>query len=54
MTLQNIADPTGDGKAVSEVGSMLFTRGVSGTRVLTGKDEKTIEGHKFESKKFQF
>ena len=50
MTLRNIPDPSGDGKAVSQIGSMLFTRGVSGTRVVTGKDNKTIEGHAFESK----
>jgi O-phospho-L-seryl-tRNASec:L-selenocysteinyl-tRNA synthase len=31
----------------SEIGSMLFTRGVSGVRVLVGDQDKTIEGHTF-------
>ena len=42
MTLQNsilnIDDPSL--RCVSELGSMLFTRGVSGTRVITGREEK--------------
>jgi len=42
MTLQNFALNPSDPslKSVSELGSMLFTRGVSGTRVITGRDEK--------------
>lgn len=47
MTLCNVLDVNGDGKSISEVGSMLFTRNVSGVRVITGKDVKTIEGHQF-------
>ena len=35
------------GSSATAVGSMLFTRGVSGTRVVTGQDSKTIEGHTF-------
>ena len=30
------------GAEATAVGSMLFTRGVSGTRVVTGKDSKII------------
>eukprot|EP00095_Tigriopus_kingsejongensis_P010687 snap_masked-scaffold261_size233860-processed-gene-1.22 protein:Tk10687 transcript:snap_masked-scaffold261_size233860-processed-gene-1.22-mRNA-1 annotation:"o-phosphoseryl-trna selenium transferase" len=48
MTLHTVPDPENTGQSVSALGSMLFTRGVSGTRVLTGKDCKTIEGHTFE------
>lgn len=42
MTLQNsILNPNDPMlRSVSELGSMLFTRGVSGTRVITGRDEK--------------
>ena len=48
MSLESVPVPTDDdGSSVSEIGSMLFTRGVSGTRVLTGKAVKTVEGHKF-------
>lgn len=36
------------GKEATAVGSMLFTRGVSGTRVVTGKDSKIIGGVHFE------
>ncbi len=45
MTLENVP---GEAKTLSEIGSMLFTRGVSGTRVLTGQERKTIEGFEFE------
>ena len=31
------------GKSATNIGSMLFTRGVSGTRVVTGSDNKSIE-----------
>eukprot|EP00094_Tigriopus_californicus_P012240 TCALIF_11830-PA protein Name:"Similar to SEPSECS O-phosphoseryl-tRNA(Sec) selenium transferase (Homo sapiens)" AED:0.08 eAED:0.08 QI:0/0/0/0.83/1/1/6/0/440 len=47
VTLSRVVDPDGQGKQVSAIGSMLFTRGVSGTRVITGKDEKSIEGLQF-------
>ncbi len=47
MTLERLPDDRGDGNAVSEAGSMLFRRGVSGTRVITGTQDKTIEGHTF-------
>ena len=45
MTLQNfILNPQDPSlKCVSEIGSMLFTRGVSGTRVITGRDEKIFD-----------
>ena len=33
-----------DSKHLTNIGSMLFTRGVSGTRVITGLDSKSIEG----------
>ena len=36
-----------DPKSLSEIGSMLFRRGVSGTRVVTGKEVKVIEGFTF-------
>ena len=49
MTLTSVPDASGEGKAVSDLGAMLFTRGVSGTRVLTGKDVKKIEGYEFKS-----
>merc|ERR1712226_746646 len=48
MTLGNFAIADDDDKAlksVSEIGSMLFTRGVSGTRVVTGKEEKVFQGN---------
>jgi hypothetical protein len=48
MTLRNVEDPSGDGSSISQVGAMLFTRGVSGTRVLTGKENKFLEGHHFQ------
>lgn len=47
ITLSKVKDPDGQGKQISAIGSMLFTRGVSGTRVITGKDEKSIDGIKF-------
>merc|ERR1712226_1670155 len=48
MTLGNFAIADDDDKAfksVSEIGSMLFTRGVSGTRAATGKEEKVFQGN---------
>ena len=55
MTLGNFAIADDDDKAlksVSEIGSMLFTRGVSGTRVVTGKEEKVFQGnHVFKGNK---
>ena len=47
MTLQNLPKSS-TSKEISEVGSMLFTRGVSGTRVITGREDKDVEGHHFE------
>lgn len=40
MTLKNFNNPT-------IIGSMLFTRSISGVRVVTMTEEKTIDGHKF-------
>ena len=53
MTLTSVGE-TDDakGKTISEIGSMLFTRGVSGTRVVTGRDTKVIEGYTFKGKPF--
>ena len=48
MTLKNFALDDGNDqflKSVSEIGSMLFTRGVSGTRVITGREEKIFQGN---------
>ena len=48
MTLKNFAiDDENDRslKSVSEIGSMLFTRGVSGTRVVTGREEKIFQSN---------
>ena len=42
LTLENF-----DKAKVSMIGSMLFTRGVSGCRVITTTDSKSIDGHKF-------
>ena len=54
MTLKNFSLDDGDDKSlksVSEIGSMLFTRGVSGTRVVTGREEKIFQGnHVFKGK----
>ena len=51
MTLSSIGDPDDPkGRSISEIGSMLFTRGVSGTRVITGRDTKVIEGYTFKGK----
>ena len=48
MTLTSVGEPDdAKGKTISEIGSMLFTRGVSGTRVVTGRDTKVIEGYTF-------
>jgi hypothetical protein len=49
MTLSSVGEPD-DPRSVSEIGSMLFTRGVSGTRVVTGRDTKVIEGYTFKGK----
>lgn len=43
MTLENFEK----GK-VSMIGSMLFTRGVSGCRIISTSDQKTIDGYKFQ------
>lgn len=43
MTLENF-----DKAKVSMIGSMLFTRGVSGCRVISTTDFKTIDGYKFQ------
>ena len=55
MTLGNFAIADDNDKAlksVSEIGSMLFTRGVSGTRVVTGREEKVFQGnHVFKGNK---
>lgn len=51
MTLQNLpqsSSSSSSSREMSEVGSMLFTRGVSGTRVITGREDKDVEGHRFE------
>ena len=48
MTLKNFSvDEENDRslKSVSEIGSMLFTRGVSGTRVVTGREEKIFQSN---------
>ena len=37
-----------DSKSLTNIGSLLFTRGVSGTRVITGKETKSIEGVMFQ------
>jgi O-phospho-L-seryl-tRNASec:L-selenocysteinyl-tRNA synthase len=42
MSLENF-----DKAKVSMIGSMLFTRGVSGCRVISTTESKTIDGHKF-------
>jgi len=50
MTLTSVGEPDdAKGKTISEIGSMLFTRGVSGTRVVTGRDTKVIEGYTFKA-----
>ena len=55
MTLTSVGEPDdAKGKTISEIGSMLFTRGVSGTRVVTGKDTKVIEGYTFKGKALIF
>ena len=52
MTLQNMphssSSSSSSSREMSEVGAMLFTRGVSGTRVITGRDDKDVEGHRFQ------
>ena len=54
MTLKTFVLDDGNDKllkSVSEIGSMLFTRGVSGTRVITGREEKIFQGnHVFKGK----
>ena len=57
MTLQNsILNPNDPMlRSVSELGSMLFTRGVSGTRVITGRDEKIFNyDHVFKGELYIF
>ena len=58
MTLKNFSVDDGSDKLlknVSEIGSMLFTRGVSGTRVVTGREEKIFQGnHVFKGKLIVF
>ena len=58
MTLKNFSVDDGSDKLlknVSEIGSMLFTRGVSGTRVVTGREEKIFQGnHVFKGKSIVF
>ena len=49
MTLTTIGFDK-DPKSVSEIGSMLFKRGVSGTRVVTGKEVKKVEGFTFKGR----
>jgi O-phospho-L-seryl-tRNASec:L-selenocysteinyl-tRNA synthase len=46
MTLSCLAG--GDPKSITMLGSMLFLRCVSGSRVITGVDVKDVHGHKFE------
>ncbi|PNF28476.1 O-phosphoseryl-tRNA(Sec) selenium transferase [Cryptotermes secundus] len=46
MTLTSLAGS--DSKTVTMLGSMLFLRCVSGTRVVTGADLKEVAGYKFE------
>ena len=53
MTLANVGEPE-NAKSISEIGSMLFTRGVSGTRVVTGRDTKVIEGYTFKGTYYSF
>lgn len=48
MTLTSLAG--GDSKRVTVLGSMLFLRSVSGTRVISGTDLKEVAGYKFEGK----
>jgi len=49
MSLQNASPPTNteDTGSVTKVGSMLFTRFVSGARVVSRHTRKEIEGHEF-------
>lgn len=54
MTLQCLSHHH-DNKQVTMLGSMLFLRNVSGTRVITTTDSKLIASHKFEGNyKFHF
>ena len=50
MTLTSLAGS--DSKTVTMLGSMLFLRCVSGTRVVTGADLKEVAGYKFEGINF--
>jgi hypothetical protein len=50
MTLTSLAGS--DSKTVTMLGSMLFLRCVSGTRVVTGVDLKEVAGYKFEGKNY--
>lgn len=46
MTLTSLMGS--DSKTITMLGSMLFLRSVSGTRVITGSDVKDVAGCKFE------
>lgn len=46
MTLSSLVGT--DTKTITMLGSMLFLRSVSGTRVVTGTDIKDVAGCKFE------
>lgn len=46
MTLTSLTGS--DSKTITLLGSMLFLRCVSGTRVVTGTDVKEVVGYKFE------
>ena len=48
MTLTSLAGS--DTKTITMLGSMLFLRSVSGTRVITGNGIKDVAGCKFEGK----
>lgn len=48
MTLTSLMGS--DSKTITMLGSMLFLRSVSGTRVITGNDIKDVAGCKFEGK----
>jgi hypothetical protein len=52
MTLTSLVGS--DSKTVTMLGSMLFLRCVSGTRVVTGADLKEVAGYKFEGKEYLF
>ncbi|CAB4059492.1 SEPSECS [Lepeophtheirus salmonis] len=47
VLLKSLMNNSGDGKSVSDLGSKLFIRGISGARVVTGKGSKVIDQHEF-------